>query len=176
MKVEKTARKVYDLETGQLITETNNKKQKTMKTTYLPEITLNKKKTDFQKVRIDGSEKAAEFIRQFYGDDLTIYESFFLLLLDRANNTIGFVKVSQGGITSTVADIRLICKYVIESLATGVIISHNHPSGNIRPSDADKLLTANVKKALKLFEVTLLDHVILTESDYYSFADRGELN
>jgi DNA repair protein RadC len=141
----------------------------------LPEITLKKTKTDFKRVQISCSKDSADYIRQFYSDDLDIYESFFLLLLNRSNNTIGFVKISQGGISGTVTDVRLIAKYVISSLATACIVCHNHPSGNTKPSDQDKLMTIKIKDALKLFDCNLLDHIILTSDSYYSFCDEGNL-
>jgi DNA repair protein RadC len=97
------------------------------------------------------------------------------LLLNRANNTTGYAKISQGGITGTVVDIQLIAKYAIESLSKGIIMAHNHPSGVIRPSEQDKLFTNQTKKALALFEIQVLDHIILGADNYYSFVDKGIL-
>lgn len=132
-------------------------------------------KTDFQKVQIKQSKDSVDFIRQFYFDDIEIYESFFLLLLNRANNTIGYTKISQGGIAGTVVDMSIVAKYAIDTLASNVILCHNHPSGNLTPSQADKQLTEKVKQGLKLFDINVLDHVILTSDKYYSFADEGLL-
>jgi len=125
------------------------------------------------RVQIRRTEEAVTFIRNFYDSDISIYESSFILLLNRGNYTIGWVKLSQGGITGTVMDEQLIAKIAIDSLAKGVIICHNHPSGNLKPSDGDISITNLVKNGLKLFEVRLLDHVILTETSYYSFCDEG---
>jgi len=139
----------------------------------LPEFYLGKKDSNLNKVKITCSQDAAEYIRNFYHEDIGIYESFFMLILNRANTTVGYVKISQGGVAGTVADISLIAKYAVQSLASAVIIAHNHPSGNKTPSSNDQNLTKKVKEALKLFDITLLDHVILTPDSFYSFADEG---
>jgi len=131
--------------------------------------------SEFTKVKITGSETAEKYIRQFYGDDLEIFESFFILLLNRANETIGYAKISQGGIVGTVVDKKIILKYVVESLASGVILAHNHPSGNTNPSDADLKITREIKELCNLIDSPVLDHVILTADSFYSFADNGKL-
>lgn len=122
--------------------------------------------TNFQAVKITKDEDAINVIRQFYGDDIEIFESCFILLLNNSNITIGYAKISQGGITGTVVDTRLIAKYAIESLATGVILCHNHPSGSLKPSEADISTTKKVKDGLKIFDIVLLDHIILTKDSY----------
>ena len=136
---------------------------------------LKKIQTNFQKVQIKESKIGYEFIKQFFGDDIEIFESFFILLLNRNNQTIGYAKISQGGISGTVVDIRLIAKYAVESLCSSVILAHNHPSGNINPSEQDKNITSKVKEALNMFEISVIDHIILTSESYYSFADNGVL-
>lgn len=138
-------------------------------------VSLKFTKTEFPSAKILTSRDSADFIRQFYADDLNIFESFFLLLLNRANNTIGFAKISQGGCTGTVVDIKLVCKYAIESLAQSVVLCHNHPSGNTKPSPQDIELTKKAVNALLLFEIKVLDHIILTNDNYFSFADDGLL-
>lgn len=140
-----------------------------------PELSIKKTKTDFPKVKITSSKDAEQFIRQFYSDDIGIYESFFILLLNRANNTVGFAKISQGGTAGTVVDVKIIAKYIADTLAHGIILAHNHPSGNTTPSGADKQMTERIKDVAKIFETNVLDHIILTEEDYYSFADNGNL-
>lgn len=134
---------------------------------------LKKTKTTFPVVAISQSIDAANFIREFYSDDIEIFESAFILLLNRANKTIGYAKISQGGITGTVIDVKLICKYVVDSLASGVILCHNHPSGNLQPSNQDKEITIKVKQALGLLDSILLDHIILTKESYTSLKDEG---
>jgi len=140
----------------------------------IPLVTLKRIQSDFPKVKLLSSNDSAEFIRQFFGDDISIFESFFILMLNRANNTIGYAKISQGGIAGTVVDVRIIAKYAVDSLCCSIILAHNHPSGNTLPSQADSKITDKIKNALALLDVVLLDHLILTESDgFYSFADNG---
>jgi len=136
---------------------------------------IKKEKSDFPKLKITSSTDSVAYIRQFYGDDVAVYESFFLLLLNRSNHTIGYAKISQGGIAGTVVDPIIIAKYAIDTLSTAVILAHNHPSGNTTPSKADIDMTDRIKKCLILFDVKVLDHIILTEEGFYSFADNGDL-
>ena len=149
-----------------------------MKKTYkstISEYSLKYTKSEIQKTKVTTSESASNVIRKFYFDDINIYESFFILLLNRANNTTGFAKISQGGTAGTVVDIKIIAKYAVESLSSAVIICHNHPSGNKQPSDADLNITRRIKDALLLLDIKLIDHIIITENDFYSFADNGNL-
>ena len=143
--------------------------------TTISEYSLKYTKTDIQKTKITTSESASKVIRQFYFDDISIYESFFILLLNRANNTTGFAKISQGGTAGTVVDIKIIAKYAVDSLSPNIIICHNHPSGNKQPSDADLNITRKIKDALLLLDIKLVDHIIITENDFFSFADNGNL-
>jgi DNA repair protein RadC len=99
----------------------------------------------------------------------------YILLLDRAHQTVGYAKISQGGTAGTVVDTKIIAKYAIESLAHAVILAHNHPSGNLAPSDADIRITKEVKAGLALFDIHVLDHLILTETAYNSLADAGDM-
>lgn len=135
-------------------------------------ISLKAEKSDFPKVKITSSDDAHEFIKQFYGDDIEIYESFFIVLLNRANTTTGYAKISQGGTAGTVVDIKIIAKYAIESLSASVILAHNHPSGQMKPSEQDIKTSKEVKQALNLFKISVLDHIIIApENKYYSMAD-----
>lgn len=103
------------------------------------------------------------------------HEEFWVLLLNRSNKIIERVKISQGGISGTVTDVRLILKLALEKLASSLILCHNHPSGNSQPSDADRIITQKVKESGKLMDVSLLDHIIVTDGKYFSFADEGIL-
>ena len=141
----------------------------------LNNITLKLEKTDFISIKITGSGPAYNQIRQFYFDDLELFESFFILLVNRGNQTTGYVKISQGGTAGTVVDPKIVAKYAIDSLAAGVILAHNHPSGNIQPSESDKAITNKIRDGLKLFDITTLDHIILGGERYFSFADEGLL-
>jgi DNA repair protein RadC len=99
------------------------------------------------------------------------HEEFWMITLNRANKPLGKHFLSKGGITATMVDMRLLAKQAIEQLAVGVILVHNHPSGNIQPSEQDKQLTKKVKEALSLVEISLLDHLIVANNTYFSFAD-----
>jgi DNA repair protein RadC len=145
-----------------------------MNTTKLFE--LKKIQTEFPTVKINSAKDGADFIRNFYGDDLEVFESFFILLLNRQNKTIGYAKISQGGITGTLVDVKLVAKYCVESLASGVILAHNHPSGNLSPSEADKQITKKTVSALNLLDVSVIDHLILTADGFTSFAQEGLLD
>jgi len=101
------------------------------------------------------------------------HEEFWVITLNRAHKIIHTLKISQGGLTGTIIDTRLIIRNCLEDKATAFIISHNHPSGNKRPSEADINITKKIKDAGKLMELTLLDHVIITPQTYFSFADEG---
>ncbi len=142
-----------------------------------PAFTIKKNTAEqqFETVKISSSKNCYDYIKQFYGDDIEVWESFFILLLNRNANTIGYAKISQGGIAGTVVDVKIIAKYCIDSLASACVLAHNHPSGNLQPSGEDISITRKVKEALKLLDVQVLDHVILTTEGYYSFADNGIL-
>lgn len=103
------------------------------------------------------------------------YEEFWILLLNRSNKIIDKRKISQGGTSGTVIDVKLILKDAIEKLATSIILCHNHPSGNTQPSEKDISITNKLKEAAKIMEIPVLDHIIITDSSYYSFADEGIL-
>jgi DNA repair protein RadC len=136
---------------------------------------LKKIQTEFPAVKITSPHEAADFIRQFYFDDIEVFESFFILLLNQANKTIGYAKISQGGIAGTVVDIRIIAKYAIESLASSVILAHNHPSGNLKPSQSDIDITQKIKAGLKILDIKVFDHLILTVDNFYSFESNNEI-
>lgn len=118
--------------------------------------------------------KAAEFCRNFYFDDINIYESFFIILM-KGNRVIGWAKIAQGGTSCTTVDVKIIAKYAIDTLSTTIILCHNHPSGNLDPSTQDKKLTRQIVDALSLFNIRVLDHIILSEDGYLSFNETGLL-
>jgi DNA repair protein RadC len=103
------------------------------------------------------------------------YEEFWVVYMNRANRIEKVEKISQGGVSGTVTDVRLIVKRGIELLASGMILCHNHPSGNTSPSDSDIRITQKTKEAAILFDIQVLDHIIVSGKDYYSFADSGVL-
>lgn len=103
------------------------------------------------------------------------YEELWIALTNRSAKVIQKIKISQGGTSETSADLRLILKAAVNALASGIILCHNHPSGNIQPSPQDDLLTKNLQKAARLMEISLLDHIVLCDGKYYSYADEGKL-
>lgn len=106
---------------------------------------------------------------------IEMQEEFKVLFLNRGNRVIGVYDASTGGICGTVADPRLILAAALKSLAVSLILAHNHPSGNLKPSRADEELTRKINEAAKFHDIRVLDHIILTSEQYYSFADEGLL-
>lgn len=145
--------------------------------TTLPMFELKKIQSSFPCETIRSSRDAERFARLFYGDDIDIFESAFILTLNRANYTTGFAKISQGGVFATVIDPRLVCKYAIESMALNIILFHNHPSGSLSPSNTDDKLTQDVANVLGICGIRLFDHIILApeKGRYYSYADDNRM-
>lgn len=139
------------------------------------EFSLKAEKKDFPIEKIRTSKDAYNYAKKFYFDDITIYESCFIILINQANNTMGYAKISQGGVCGTIVDARIVAKYAIESLASAVILVHNHPSGNLVPSRIDDDLTKQIKQGLELFKIRFLDHVIISDSGYYSYTEEGRI-
>jgi DNA repair protein RadC len=112
--------------------------------------------------------------RLFPEDQVTLQEQFIILYLNRSNRIIGCYRHTVGGITGTVADIRLILAVALKCAATGIVLAHNHPSGNVKPSGADVELTKKIKDAAAVMDIRLLDHIIISPwGEYLSFADEG---
>ena len=107
-------------------------------------------------------------------EDLQI-EQFWVLYLNNANSIIDKQRISEGGMTATVVDVRLIFKYALRANATAIILCHNHPSGSLIPSKADQNITDKIVKAAKYMDVQVLDHLIITEESYFSFADEARI-
>ena len=97
------------------------------------------------------------------------------LILNRANRVVDTVKISEGGVTGTVVDPKKVYKYALDAYACSIILIHNHPSGNISPSEADKAITTKLVNAGKMLDIAVLDHIIIGGEQYYSFADNGQL-
>ena len=116
------------------------------------------------------------FLQSWNPDTIEHSEEFKLLLMNRSNSVLGILEVSKGGLSGTVTDVRLIFQAAIKANASGIIVAHNHPSGNLNPSESDTKITHKIKEAGNLMDIQLLDHLILTtEGNYYSFADSGLL-
>ncbi len=127
--------------------------------------------------KIASSRDAAALLFQHWDKShIELQESFKMLLLNNANKVKGIFTLSTGGITGTLVDIRIVFAVVLKSLTTAVILAHNHPSGTLRPSNADQKITEKIQTACRYFDIKLLDHMILTPGgEYYSFADEGVL-
>ena len=149
------------------------------KTTRLAvsEIEVTYKPAIGRKPIISSSYDAYVEIREFYNPNtIALQEEFVCMFLNRCNRVLGVYPLSLGGITGTVADIRIILGIALKVAATGLIVSHNHPSGNLSPSKTDKDLTGKIKECCNMMELKLLDHlVIIPEGSFYSFADEGLL-
>lgn len=132
--------------------------------------------TPSQRPKITGSKDAYHVLNESWNPStIELFEQFKVLLLNRANKVLGIYELSNGGISGTVADPKLIFVAALKGGASGIILSHNHPSGNLMPSQADIDLTKKIKEGGRLLEIQLLDHIILTTESYYSFTDEGIL-
>lgn len=140
-------------------------------------ISYREKRSTFNATTIKSSSDAAKLVfNQWNKDTIGLHESFKVLLLNNSNKAKGIYQLSTGSITGTIVDMRILFAVIIKTLAVGVILIHNHPSGKLLPSEVDKQLTAKIKKAAKLFDINVLDHLILIPTgDYFSFADEGIL-
>lgn len=115
-------------------------------------------------------------IKFFPSETMSLQERFVATYLNNSNRVLGVYELSKGGITGTVVDIRLLLSVALKSAATGIILAHNHPSGNLNPSENDKLITEKIKKSCHLMDIKLLDHLIFSTGDkFLSFADEGLL-
>lgn len=142
----------------------------------LPEIEIRYKNSHLLKKQIKSSKESYEVFKEMYDSDTLEYtESAIALFLNRANKTIGWRKISDGGITGCLIDVRVVLSVALKCGATGIILSHNHPSGNLTPSAADLTLTRKLKAAAEVVDISLLDHIIVSNEGYYSLADNGEV-
>ena len=121
--------------------------------------------------KVTSSKYAYQYLAHKLGD--LIHEEFYILLLSRSNSILSDHCISKGGFSQTVVDVKIIFKKALEEKASAMILCHNHPSGNLNPSEADKSLTKKIKSAGALFDIQVLDHLIVTGNGYYSFADEG---
>jgi DNA repair protein RadC len=122
-------------------------------------------------VKITSSKRVFEIMQPIIGE--LPHEEFWVLFLNNSNKVISKSQLSKGGISGTIVDVRLVFKLALENGATALILCHNHPSGNLQPSDADRKITKKIKLAGDSLDVKVLDHLIITETKYYSFVDEG---
>ena len=141
------------------------------------QLTYKNKINPSNRPRITCSEDAYKILMENWNHDtLELLEEFKILLLNRANKVLGIVHISSSGVSGTVADPKLIFAAALKAASSGIILSHCHPSGNLKPSEADISLTNRLKNGGALLEISVLDHLIITEDGYYSFADQGMMN
>ncbi len=124
-----------------------------------------------KKPKISSSTDVYEYMKAHLLD--LSHEEFWVILLNRANKIIKCQRVSSGGVSGTVADPKIIFKIALDELSSSIILVHNHPSGNLKPSQADLSLTKKLKEAGKVLEIPVLDHIIFTDEKYFSFADEN---
>lgn len=143
---------------------------------YVGEVELSYKKTAKKLGKVTCGEDAYNYLIKTYREGTICYKEYFkVLLLNQNNDILGHAVISEGGITYTCADIRIIFQAALLANATAIILSHNHPSGSLRPSADDINLTNKIKAAGEIMNIKVLDHLIITEDDYYSFSDDGRL-
>lgn len=129
--------------------------------------------TALEKPKINSSKAVFNVMQPIIGD--LPHEEFWVLFLNNSNKVLAKSQISKGGLTATIVDVRLLFKRALELASVGIIVCHNHPSGKLQPSNADKQITQKIKNAGVTLDIKLLDHLIVTEKDYFSFADEGAL-
>jgi DNA repair protein RadC len=148
-----------------------------MKQELISEIEISYKPRKANHPIVNSSDDIYKYILQFYPqENIGLLEQFTVAYLNRANRIIGVSVISKGGLTGTIADPRLILATALKAAATGIVLCHNHPSGNLQPSTADVEITKKIESACKFLDINLLDHIIISPyGAYYSFADEGLL-
>ena len=138
-------------------------------------IIYSKKQKASDRHKVAKSDDVYDLFKSVWSSQIQTREEMYVLFLNINNQILGYHILSSGGITSTIADLRLLFAVALKSLATSIILAHNHPSGNLKPSESDIKLTTKIKEAGKLMDISLLDHLIITDDGYYSFSDEGQL-
>lgn len=147
-----------------------------MKTKQVSEIQISYYPSIIGEYRIESSQKSFELLlNEWEENTIEMQEEVKLLLLNRNNKVLGIHSLAKGGLTACVVDVRIILSIALKCLATGIILVHNHPSGNLKPSHDDLRVTNQLNDGCKLLNIQLLDHLIITKHDYFSFADEGLL-
>ena len=143
---------------------------------YVGEVKLSYQKKSLETRYVRNAEEAYTILRPTYSDeDIEYRESFKVLLLNQNYKVLGWTTISNGGITETPADIRMILQSALLCNATCIMICHNHPSGSLVPSRDDDRLTEKIRKACEVMRIYLVDHLILTENSYYSYRENGKI-
>ena len=129
-----------------------------------------------QRQKISNSQGAYEILTNLFPENTMDYrETFIVLYLNRANQVLGYSVISQGGTSNTTVDIKMVIQTALLANASCIMLAHNHPSGNLHPSSDDNRITNRIIEAARLFDITVLDHIIITNESYYSFTDNGNI-
>ena len=129
-----------------------------------------------QRQKISNSQGAYEILTNLFPENTMDYrETFIVLYLNRANQVLGYSVISQGGTSNTTVDIKMVIQTALLANASCIMLAHNHPSGNVQPSSDDNKITKRIMEAARLFDITVLDHIIITNESYYSFTDNGNI-
>ncbi|GAB1858045.1 JAB domain-containing protein [Flavobacteriaceae bacterium MHTCC 0001] len=140
----------------------------------ISEIKVSYSNINKERFKICNSKQSYEILLACWNKGtIELQEEFKVLLLNRSNQVLGIYPLSKGGVSGTIVDAKLLFSVALKCNASSIIIAHNHPSGNLNPSEADKTITSKLTKAGKYLDITLLDHLIITQKDYYSFVDNG---
>jgi DNA repair protein RadC len=146
-------------------------------TNEIAEIKVSYNSVSTPEVKITSVQKAAEILLSTWDNDtIELQEEFKVMFLNRANLVLGIYPLSKGTTSGTLVDVKLIFGAALKSNASGIIITHNHPSGNLKPSDADIDLTKKIKKCADFLDITLIDHIIVTKNGYFSFSNEKLLS
>lgn len=147
-----------------------------MKKYKFPKIKVKVSVTKGDKVTITSPEKMVEVMRSIFDADTIMWtEEVIMVCLNRANEVVGYYRVSSGGFSGTVLDPRVVMTIALNNASSSIILAHNHPSGNLKPSEGDISITDKIKNACAFFDMKLLDHLIITDENYYSFNESGRL-
>ena len=129
-----------------------------------------------QRQKISNSQGAYEILTNLFPENTMDYrETFIVLYLNRANQVLGYSVISQGGTSNTTVDIKMVIQTALLANASCIMLAHNHPSGNLHPSSDDNRITNRIIEAARLFDITVLDHIVITNESYYSFTDNGNI-
>jgi len=140
----------------------------------ISEISVSYSSNNNNKLKINNSRHSYDILRACWSDStIELQEEFKILMLNRCNQILGIYPLSKGGVSSTIVDAKLIFSVALKCNASSIILAHNHPSGNLNPSEVDKKITQKLKRAGQYLDIELLDHIILTKDDFYSFSDNG---
>lgn len=142
---------------------------------YVGELTVTYRRTKEFSYSVKSSQSASDFLRKHFDECMDNHEEFKILHLNNSNKVVNVHHVSKGGLTGTFVDVRLAVREALHIVCAGVILSHSHPSGTLKPSKVDMQITKKLQTAFNYFDIKVLDHIIITRESYYSFADEGIL-